>query len=101
MNERSFSCQSGLHIHSRAMKNTDLVIAPEVQAIVEHRSILAAPRPNVARARLQQHLREALKLLHVDMNDENIADTPPGWAESLVQMTSGYDCTDGKKLRKL
>ncbi|HEX3579512.1 MAG TPA: GTP cyclohydrolase I, partial [Thermoanaerobaculia bacterium] len=83
------------------MKKTDLVIAPEVAAIVEDRSILPSPRPDVDRERLQLHLREALKLLHVDMNDENIADTPRRWAESLVQMTSGYDYTDIKKLSTL
>ena len=112
MNERSFSCQSprfgeyslANHIHSPAMKNgtpTDLVIAPEVEAIVEDRSLLSSPRPSVDRERLQHHLREALKLLHVNMDDENIVDTPRRWAESLVTMTSGYDYTDVKKLTTL
>src|SRR5436190_14391377 len=101
MNERSFSCQPGLHIHSPAMKNTDLVIAPEVEAIVEDRSLLTSPRPTVDRERLQHHLREALTLLHVNMENENIVDTPRRWAESLVQMTSGYDYTDVKKLTTL
>ena len=63
------------------MKNTDLVIAPEVEAIVEDRSLLTSPRPSVDRERLQHHLREALNLLHVNMDDENIADTPRRWAE--------------------
>ena len=84
-----------------AMKNTDLVIAPEVEAIVEDRSLLTSPRPTVDRERLQHHLREALTLLHVNMEDENIVDTPRRWAESLVQMTSGYDYTDIKKLTTL
>jgi len=83
------------------MKNTDLVIAPEVEAIVEDRSLLTSPRPTVDRERLQYHLREALTLLHVNMEDENIVDTPRRWAESLVQMTSGYDYTDIKKLTTL
>ena len=83
------------------MKKTDLVIAPEVEAIVEDRSILTSPRPTVDREQLQHHLREALRLLHVNMEDENIVDTPRRWAESLVQMTSGYDYTDIKKLTTL
>jgi GTP cyclohydrolase I len=86
------------------MKNdstSDLVIASEVAAIVEDRSLLASPRPSVDRERLQHHLREALKLLHVNMDDENIVDTPRRWAESLVTMTSGYDYTDVKKLSTL
>src|SRR5258707_4337820 len=90
-----------LPIHSAAMKKTDLVIAPEVEAIVEDRSILPSPRPTVDRERLQHHLREALRLLHVNMEDENIVDTPRRWAESLVTMTSGYDYTDVKKLTTL
>src|SRR5258706_7257839 len=80
---------------------TDLVIAPEIEAIVEDRSPLSSPRPTVDRERLQHHLREALKLLHVNMDDENIVDTPRRWAESLVTMTSGYDYTDVKKLTTL
>jgi len=80
---------------------SDLVIAPEIEAIVEDRSILSSPRPSVDRERLQHHLREALSLLHVNMTDENIIDTPRRWAESLVQMTSGYDYTDIKKLTTL
>src|SRR6266849_4234217 len=86
--------------YTLAMKSqtpTDLILAPEVEAIVEDR-LLAMPRPSVDRERLQHHLREALKLLHVDMEDENIRDTPRRWADSLVTMTSGYDYTDLKKL---
>ncbi len=90
------------------MKNrtpADLVVAPrvdavEVEAIIEDR-LLARPRASVDREQLQHHLREALKLLHVDMEDENIRDTPRRWAESLVTMTSGYDYTDLKKLTTL
>src|SRR6201994_46282 len=80
---------------------SDLVIAPEIEAIVEDRSLLSSPRPTVDRERLQHHLRAAPKLLHVKMDDENIVDTPRRWAESLVTMTSGYDYTDVKKLTTL
>jgi GTP cyclohydrolase I len=100
MNAHSFVKQ-GITYTLPAMKNTDLVIAPDVEAIVEDRSLLTSPRPTVDRERLQHHLREALTLLHVNMEDENIVDTPRRWAESLVQMTSGYDYTDIKKLTTL
>ena len=56
------------------------------------------PRPGVDQAALQHHLKEALRLLHVDLDDENVRDTPRRWAASLVAMTSGYDYTDVKKL---
>lgn len=56
------------------------------------------PRATVDIDALQHHLREALRLLHVDLEDENIRDTPRRWASSLVAMTSGYDYTDVKKL---
>jgi GTP cyclohydrolase I len=85
------------------MKNptpAELVVAPEVEAIIEDR-LLALPRASVDREQLQHHLREVLKLLHVDMEDENIRDTPRRWADSLVTMTSGYDYTDLKKLTTL
>jgi GTP cyclohydrolase I len=76
------------------------VDATEVAAIIEDR-LLALPRASVDREQLQHHLREVLKLLHVDMEDENIRDTPRRWSESLVTMTSGYDYTDLKKLTTL
>src|SRR5207244_11938736 len=59
------------------------------------------PRPTVDREKLQHHLRAALELLHVDLENENVRDTPRRWAESLVTMTSGYDFTDVKKLTTL
>ena len=73
----------------------------ELEAIVDDRGVLAGPRPTVDRDKLQHHLREALRLLHVDLDDENVLDTPRRWAESLVTMTSGYDYTDVKKLTTL
>jgi GTP cyclohydrolase I len=62
---------------------------------------LEAPRPRVDVTELEGHLREALRLLHVDLEDENVRDTPRRWAASLVAMTSGYDYTDVAKLSTL
>lgn len=73
----------------------------EYDAIVNDRGLLAGPRPSVDRSELERHLREVLRLLHVDLEDENVVDTPRRWAESLVTMTSGYDYTDVKKLTTL
>ena len=83
------------------MKNAEVILAPEVEAIIDDRGVLSVPRPTVDRAALESHLREALRLLHVDMGDENLIDTPRRWADSLVTMTSGYDYTDVKKLTTL
>ena len=86
------------------MKNapsTDLVLQTEMDAILSDRGLLISPRPTVDHEKLEHHLREALRLLHVDLNDENLRDTPGRWAESLVTMTSGYDFTDVKKLATL
>lgn len=86
------------------MKSTtsaDLVIASEADALLSEQGILLSPRPSVDRQKLEEHLREALALLHVDMENENLRDTPRRWAESLVTMTSGYDFTDVKKLTTL
>ena len=81
---------------------TELTIAArEIEAIVDDRGLLTGPRPTVDREQLQHHLREVLRLLHVDLDDENLLDTPRRWAESLVTMTSGYDFTDTKKLTTL
>lgn len=60
--------------------------------------LTVTPRPTVDIEKLQDHLREALRLLHVDLEDENVRDTPRRWAASLVAMTSGYDFTDVAKL---
>jgi GTP cyclohydrolase I len=79
----------------------DAVVLAEVEAIVNDRGLLSGPRPTVNREKLQHHLREVLRLLHVDLDDENVLDTPRRWAESLVTLTSGYDYTDVKKLTTL
>ncbi len=84
------------------MKNPDAEIAPaEMEALVYDRGLLTSPRPSVDRVKLQEHLREVLRLLHVNLEDEAVIDTPRRWAESLVTMTSGYDYTDVKKLTTL
>jgi GTP cyclohydrolase IA len=70
-------------------------------AVLHDHELLADPRPSVDREKLQHHLAEVLRLLHVDLDDENVQDTPRRWAESLVTMTSGYDYTDVKKLTTL
>src|SRR5512140_2824978 len=77
------------------------VVLAEVEAIVNDRGLLTGPRPTVDRDKLQHHLREVLRLLHVDLQDENVRDTPRRWAESLVTLTSGYDYTDVRKLTTL
>jgi len=73
----------------------------EIEILLDERGLLGSPRPTVDREQLQHHLGEVLRLLHVDMEDENLADTPRRWAESLTTMTSGYDYTDVKKLTTL
>jgi GTP cyclohydrolase I len=73
----------------------------ELDALFNDRGLLASPRPTVDRQKLAEHLSEVLRLLHVDIDDENVRDTPRRWAESLVTMTSGYDFTDVKKLTTL
>lgn len=80
---------------------SELTISPEIEAMIDERGLLDGPRPTVDRETLQFHLREALRILHVDLDDENVRDTPRRWAESLVAMTSGYDYTDIKKLTTL
>ncbi|HEX7708011.1 MAG TPA: GTP cyclohydrolase I [Thermoanaerobaculia bacterium] len=80
---------------------SDITVATELDAIIDDRGLLAGPRPSIDREKLQYHLREVLSLLHVDLDDENLLDTPRRWAESLVTMTSGYDYTDVKKLTTL
>ena len=79
----------------------DLVLAREMEAVIDDRGLLTSPRPSVDRDKLQAHLSEVLRLLHVNVEDENLVDTPRRWAESLVTMTSGYDFTDVKKLTTL
>jgi GTP cyclohydrolase I len=72
-----------------------------LDAIINDRGLLTGPRPSIDRQQLQHHLREVLRLLHVDLEDENVLDTPRRWSESLITMTSGYDYTDVKKLTTL
>jgi GTP cyclohydrolase I len=81
--------------------STDVVLASEAEAILGDRGLLTSPRPSVDRDKLESHLREALRLLHVNLESENLRDTPRRWADSLVTMTSGYDFTDVKKLTTL
>jgi GTP cyclohydrolase I len=76
-------------------------IGQELDAIYNDRGLLTGPRPSIDREKLEHHLREALRLLHVDLDDENVLDTPRRWSESLVTMTSGYDYTDVKRLTTL
>jgi GTP cyclohydrolase IA len=83
------------------MKNADVILQTETEALVTDHGLVLNPRPTVDREKLEQHLREALRLLHVDLDDENVRDTPRRWAESLVTMTSGYDFTDVKRLTTL
>ncbi|HEX6160525.1 MAG TPA: GTP cyclohydrolase I [Thermoanaerobaculia bacterium] len=83
------------------MKKDELTVATEFDAILDDRGLLTGPRPTIDRDQLQHHLREALRLLHVDLTDENVLDTPRRWSESLITMTSGYDYTDVKKLTTL
>lgn len=73
----------------------------QLDTISTTHSLLTGPRATVDRELLQHHLREALRTLHVDLEEENVADTPRRWAESLIKMTSGYDYTDVKKLTTL
>ena len=80
---------------------TELLTPVEADVLINDRGLLAGPRPSVDRVRLEEHLRAALELLHVDLENENVRDTPRRWAESLVTMTSGYDYTDIKKLTTL
>ncbi len=73
----------------------------ELEALINERGTPSPPRPTVDREALQVSLREALRLLHVNLDDENVRDTPRRWAESLIAMTSGYDYTDVRKLTTL
>ncbi|HET7711945.1 MAG TPA: GTP cyclohydrolase I [Thermoanaerobaculia bacterium] len=82
-------------------KSGELILQTELDAVVDDRGVLSVPRPTVDREKLELHLRKALELLHVDLANENLLDTPRRWAESLVAMTSGYDYTDIKKLTTL
>jgi GTP cyclohydrolase IA len=69
--------------------------------LTDARALLLTPRPGVDMVELQEHLKKVLELLHVNLDDENVRDTPRRWAASLVAMTSGYDYTDIRKLSTL
>jgi GTP cyclohydrolase I len=86
---------------SATAEPADIVLQTEIDAVLNDRGVLTSPRPTVDREKLQHHLREALRLLHVDLDNENLRDTPRRWSESLVTLTSGYDFTDVKKLTTL
>ena len=93
-----------LHVQCSAMKHTteiDLVPPGELELLLNGRGGLLSPRPTVDVQKLEHHLREALRLLHVDLENENVVGTPLRWAHSLITMTSGYDFTDVKKLTTL
>jgi GTP cyclohydrolase I len=82
-------------------KPTDLASVQQMDVLLNDRNLLVGPRPTVDNEALEKHLREVLKLLHVNLEDENLLDTPRRWASSLVSLTSGYDYTDTKKLTTL
>jgi len=81
--------------------NPDLTALATTEIELDEHGLLSHPRPSIDREKLQQHLREVLHALHVDLDNENLLDTPRRWAESLITMTSGYDYTDIKKLTTL
>jgi GTP cyclohydrolase I len=81
--------------------DSELLTISEADVLIGDRGLLTGPRPTVDREKLEEHLRSVLELLHVDLDNENVRDTPRRWAESLVTMTSGYDYTDVKKLTTL
>jgi GTP cyclohydrolase I len=86
---------------TKTTESTELILQTELEALFNDRGLLASPRPTVDREKLQHHLREALRLLHVNLDDENLRDTPRRWSESLITLTSGYDFVDVKKLTTL
>src|SRR5438094_8516014 len=72
-----------------------------MDSMIIDNGLLTSLRPSVNREKLKYHLAEVLQLLHVDLDNENLRDTPRPWSESLVTLTSGYDYTDLKKLTTL
>lgn len=55
------------------VKEADLILAPEVDAISNDREVLATPRPTIDRVVPEKHLRETLRLLHVDLENKSEA----------------------------
>jgi GTP cyclohydrolase I len=84
-----------------ADESNEITVSREVDLLSNDQSVLVGPRPTVDRDELERHLRSVLGLLHVDLENENIAGTPRRWADSLITMTSGYDYTDVRKLTTL
>ncbi len=78
-----------------------LARARQADALLHDRGLMLGPRPSVDVAALERHLEEVLRILHVDLEDENLRETPRRWASSLVTMTSGYDFTDTATLTTL
>ncbi len=72
-----------------------------LDALFHDRGLMVGPRPSVDVGAIEGHLREVLRLLHVNLEEENVIDTPKRWARSLVSMTSGYDFTDVARLTTL
>lgn len=73
----------------------------DIDTILNDRGLLVGPRPSVDEEKLEGLLEEVLRELHVDLDDENVQDTPRRWARSLVAMTAGYDFTDTARLATL
>lgn len=73
----------------------------DIDRILNDRGLLTGPRPSVDESKLEALLEDVLRELHVDLDDENVRDTPGRWARSLVAMTAGYDFTDTKRLTTL
>ena len=49
------------------MKNAEVIPLNDTDLLLNEPGLLADPRPTVDREKLQHHLREALRLLHVDL----------------------------------
>jgi GTP cyclohydrolase IA len=79
-----------------AMTDDDRTLARirQLDALINDRGLMVGPRPSVDMQKLEAQLAEVLRLLHVDLENENLRETPRRWAASLVSMTSGYDFTD-------
>lgn len=90
-----------LHWMKDSIDGPSAVVSSEVEIELDEHGLLKHPRPSIDRKALQGHLHEVLRLLHVNLEDENVLDTPRRWAESLITMTSGYDFIDVKKLTTL
>ena len=98
---RSPMAASLKEVMMKSTQSAELVLQTEMDAIINDHGLLTSPRPSVDREKLKYHLAEVLQLLHVDLDNENLRDTPRRWSESLVTLTSGYDFTDVKKLTTL